>query len=101
MRREGCAAVCSATAICAPVPFSWKRSPTHRELTELMEEAGETKPPAPQCGKPQTLSINCIRPPRITLSVSEGTGFKRNRPLADAQGYPLNALQNRRGLQTK
>ena len=26
---------------------------------------------------------------RITLSVSEGTGLTRNRPLADAQGYPL------------
>ena len=25
---------------------------------------------------------------RITLSVSEGTGLRRNRPFADAQGYP-------------
>jgi len=40
-------------------------------------------------GKPQTLSINCIRPQRITLSVSEGTVSLEPRPLADAQGYPL------------
>ena len=26
---------------------------------------------------------------RITLSVSEGTGLRPNRPLAYAQGYPL------------
>ena len=32
---------------------------------------------------------------RITLSVSEGTGFRRNRPLADAQGYsPLRNATN-------
>ena len=31
---------------------------------------------------------------RITLSVSEGTGFRRNRPLADAQGYPPSDATN-------
>src|SRR2546426_8659326 len=35
---------------------------------------------------------------RITLSVSEGTGFRPNRPLADAQGYspPRNATNGLR-----
>src|SRR5437667_7194496 len=35
---------------------------------------------------------------RITLSVSEGMGFRRNRPLADAQGYspPRNATNGYR-----
>src|SRR5437879_11264540 len=35
---------------------------------------------------------------RITLSVSEGTGFRPNRPLADAQGYspPRNATNGYR-----
>src|SRR2546426_12392740 len=35
---------------------------------------------------------------RMTLSVSEGTGFRPNRPLADAQGYspPRNATNGYR-----
>src|SRR5207245_1078252 len=42
-----------------------------------------------------TISLGVFR---ITLSVSEGTGFRPNRPLADAQGYspPRNATNGLR-----